>query len=283
VSTRLDVPALDYVADEIRKIPAFFRRDILTMFSYKFGLFGDWLNMVLQIVIFYMVGSMVSETSLPRFGGGQVSYIEFAAVGIAITSFLQIGLTRVLGVVRNEQLMGTLEYLLTTPTSATVIQLGSVVYDIIYIPIRTVIFLALASTVFGVDLHARGIGPTVVIVVAFVPFVWGAGMISAAAVLTLRRGASVIGFLITLMAIGSNTYVPIDRIPAVIRPFAELNPVSVALDAARHALLGTADWAATLTTAAKLLPMSIASVALGVVAFRLAMRRERRLGTLGLY
>jgi hypothetical protein len=34
---------------------------------------------------------------------------------------------------------------------------------------------------------------------------------------------------------------------------------------------------------AKLVPMSGITLLLGLLAFRLAMRRERRLGTLGLY
>jgi ABC-2 type transport system permease protein len=282
-SRDLDSTIGGYVLEEMRKVPAFFRRDMLTMFSYKFGLIGDWLNMATQIVIFYLVGGMVTNTNLPNFGRGTVSYIEFAAVGIAIMSFLQIGLTRVLTVIRNEQLMGTLEYLLTTPTSPTVLQLGSVMYDLIYIPIRTVIFLGLASFLFGVDLNARGIGPTLLVVMVFIPFVWGIGMVSAAAVLTVRRGAGVIAFGITLMALGSNTYVPIERMPGFLRPLAEANPISLALDAAREALLGTAGWAETASSIAALVPISLGAVLIGVLAFRFAMRWERKRGTLGLY
>jgi hypothetical protein len=33
----------------------------------------------------------------------------------------------------------------------------------------------------------------------------------------------------------------------------------------------------------ELLPLAIVAMALGTIAFRLALRRERRLGTLGLY
>jgi hypothetical protein len=51
----------------------------------------------------------------------------------------------------------------------------------------------------------------------------------------------------------------------------------------REPLLGTVDWAETFQRLLVLAPMSAVSLAAGLVAFRLALGRERRRGTLGLY
>jgi hypothetical protein len=51
----------------------------------------------------------------------------------------------------------------------------------------------------------------------------------------------------------------------------------------RDSLLGDASLRSVLPTVALLIPCSLASLALGLGAFRLAVRRERRRGTLGLY
>jgi hypothetical protein len=51
----------------------------------------------------------------------------------------------------------------------------------------------------------------------------------------------------------------------------------------REPLLGTVDWAETLQHLIVLTPMSAVSLAVGIVAFRLGLQRERRRGTLGLY
>ena len=51
----------------------------------------------------------------------------------------------------------------------------------------------------------------------------------------------------------------------------------------RAQLIGDAGWHDALVTIAKLVPLSGITLLLGLYAFRLAMRRERRLGTLGLY
>jgi ABC-2 type transport system permease protein len=269
--------------EEVRKTLAFVRRDFLIAWSYRTAFFSDWLNLFFQIALFSFVGYLVDPALLPSYGGGQVSYVEFVAVGIAVTSFLQIGLSRVVTVIRNEQLMGTLESLLLTPTAPTTLQLGSVMYDIIYIPIRTFVFLALTSLVLGASFDASGLLPAAAILVAFIPVVWGLGMISAAGVVVFRRGLGVVGILTVLLTMTSSTYVPLDAFPAWLQTLARLNPVTLTLTGARDALLGGAGWAEILPTFEVLVPTAAATIALGVVAFRLALRNERRRGTLGLY
>jgi hypothetical protein len=51
----------------------------------------------------------------------------------------------------------------------------------------------------------------------------------------------------------------------------------------RDALLGGQGWAAAGDNLIALLPVAAASLAAGVYAFRLAVRRERRRGPLGVY
>jgi len=64
---------------------------------------------------------------------------------------------------------------------------------------------------------------------------------------------------------------------------AKLNPIAIAITGMRAQLIGDAGWHDALVTMAKLVPFSAITLLLGLYAFRLAMRRERRLGTLGLY
>ena len=99
--------------EEVRKIPAFFRRDWLTMWRYRFALFGDLLNLIVGVVIFYFVSKLIPPANLPRFGGVQPNYMEFVVTGIVPTAFLALGISGVVAVMRQEQFMGTLEPLLT--------------------------------------------------------------------------------------------------------------------------------------------------------------------------
>lgn len=269
---------------EARKIPAFFRRDLLVMWSYRLAFFMGWGTLLAQVLMFSFVGRMVDPSVLPSFGGTQTTYLDFVAVGMAVTSFMAISLNRVSGALRNEQLMGTLESLLMTPTSALTVQLGSVVYDLAFVPLQTALFLALATAVAGLNLAPAGILPAAGVLLVFVPFMWGLGMVAAAGVLTFRRGASAINVGAALLFISSGTFFPVELFPTWLANLTrDWNPITVALYGMREALLGGGGWRAVVPALLFLLPAAAVSITVGVLAFHWALQRERRKGTLGLY
>ena len=271
------------LAVELRKLPAFVRRDFLVAWSYRLSFVSDIVNLVGQIVVFYFVGQLVDPSALPTYGGTEVTYLEFAAIGIVVGLFIQFGLDRVSAAMRGEQLMGTLESVLVTPTSPATIQLGSVAFDLVYVPLRTAAFLGGITLAFGLHFSAAGLFPALLLLVAFIPFVWGLGVLTAAMLLTFRRGGSFVGLGVVVLGLLSGVYFPLDLLPGWLTPIAEGNPVALAIEGMRDALLGGATLADVGTTVLLLVPVSAVSLAIGFGAFRLAVRRERRLGTLGLY
>ena len=283
----IDVPAeegrLSVLLGEAIKLPAFARRDMIVAWSYRFAFFSDAFSLILQAFLFYFVGLLVDDSKLPEYGGSQVSYMEFVAVGIALAAFVQIGLGRISAAMRQEQMIGTLESILLTPTSPATIQLGSVVYDLIYVPLRTAIYLVAIAIGFGLHFNLDGLLPALIVLVAFVPFVWGLGLISAAGTLTFRGGSAGVGFAVAIMTLASGAYFPLELLPGWLSALAVLNPMAIAIEGMREPLLGTASWSQTVDAVLVLVPLAIVSLLAGVFAFRQALRRERRLGTLGLY
>ncbi len=269
--------------EEIRKLPAFFRRDLLVTWSYRLAFFTDWINLLAQVIVFFFVSDLIDPSKVPSYGGEQASYMQFVVIGIAVTSFMQVSLARVTTAIRTEQLQGTLETLLLTPTAPATFQLGSALYEIAYVPIRVILFLAFAAALFGVHFTIQGLPEAVAVLVVFVPFVWGLGVVSAAATVTYRRGTSLVGLAASVLTITSGAYFPVTVLPDWAQKLARLNPITLALSAIRDALLGGAGWAQTLPAIAILAPVAAITLGFGVWAFRAALRRERRLGTLGLY
>lgn len=266
---------------EVRKLPAFLRRDFLVAWSYRANFVTDWVGLFVQAFLFSYIGKLVDPDALPTYGGTQASYIEFVAVGISISVFVQLGLRSVSAGLRQEQLIGTLESLLMTPTATTTIQLGAVMYQLVYVPIRTAAFLFLMTVIAGADFHASGLLPAMALLIAFIPFIWGLGVASAGAVLTFRRGAGAFAFGAGLLAIGSGAYFPLELLPHWLETIAKLNPMAIAIHGMREALIGgSVDVGADI---AVLVPVSVVTLGLGVLVFRRAVRRELRRGTLGLY
>ncbi len=268
---------------ELRKLSAFLRRDFLVAWSYRLSFLTSLLSLVGAAFIFYFVGLMVDPTKLPEVAGTQVSYLEFAAVGMALSGVIHLGLERVSTAMRSEQLMGTLESLLSTPTSHATVQIGSVLFDFLFIPVRMGIFLAALMVAFGVQLQVGAVPQTLLLLLVFVPFVWGLGVLAAAMTLTFRRGGGVVAMAVLGVTLVSGVYFPVGLLPGWLQSVAQASPIAVTVTAMRDALLGGAGWGEIAPKALLILPASLVSVALGTVAFRLALRRERRLGTLGTY
>jgi ABC-2 type transport system permease protein len=273
---------LSPVLSETAKLTAFLRRDFLEAWSYRAAFLTDAINLALQALLFFYIGRIVDPSALPTFGGEQVSYFEFVLVGIAVSMVVGVGLFRAAAAFRNEQLMGTLEVLLMTPTTAATIQLGSVVYDVVYVPLRTGLFFVAVALTAEVEINTGGMLPALVTLVFFIPFVWGLGILYAASTVTFKViGGG--GFVVSILTITSGAYFPLSVFPEWLQTLSELNPMTLAIEAMRESLLGDGGWSDVSTALLVLAPSSLATLALGIVAFRAALLRERRRGTLGLY
>jgi len=211
---------------EAFKLGAFLRRDLLVRLSYRGAIVSDWINLFAQALVFSFVSKLVHPIHIN--GGGRTSYIAFVTVGIAVAGFMAVGLARLVSAIQQEQSLGTLESLMVTPTTSSVVLLGSVIYDLIYVPFRTVIFLIIVSLVFNVSFAASGYIPALLILAAFIPFVWGLGSIASAGVLTFRRGSGAIGFLAFALTFTSGAYFPLALFPSWVAPLASINPIRIA-------------------------------------------------------
>jgi len=271
------------VAAELVKLPAFLRRDFLVAWSYRLAFFSDFVGLATQMLVFAFIGRLVADDRLPSFNGAEVSYVEFVAIGLVVNLFVQIALTRTATAIRTEQMIGTLEALLMTPTAAATVQLGSAVFDLVYVPLRTAIFLGFLSLVVGLDLESAGILPSAAVLLAFIPFVWGLGLAAAGAILTFRRGAGGMMLGATLLGLASGAFFPLSLLPHWIATLAEYNPLAIAIQGMREALLGGTGWSEVGGHVLLLVPASALSLVCGALLFRLALGRERRRGTLGLY
>ena len=271
------------VAAEAAKLPAFVRRDWKIALSYRAIFVGEAMGLAGQIVVFYFIAQLIDPGQLPTYGGKTPTYLAFVVVGLVINLTAGVLLHQVAAQLRQEQLMGTLDALMSTPTSGATLQIGSVAYTLLFVPIRAAILIGAIAIGFGLDLEPNGLGPTLMLLVAFLPFTWGIGLGSAAVVVTFRRGAGATGLLLTMLGLISGAVFPIALLPPLLQTIAEWNPFALAIDGVREALIGGTGWGPALDAMVRLVPLSFASLAIGILSFKAAIGRERRRGTLGHY
>jgi ABC-2 type transport system permease protein len=268
---------------EVRKVPAFLRRDLLVMLSYRVAFVGDVLAIAVQAATFGFVAKLVDPATLPAYNGVEIGYFEFVMVGVVIATVSGLLLQKVSTAIRQEQMIGTLEALLVTPTSPTTVQAGSAAFDLLFIPFRMAALLLTVALTLGLGFELSGVLPSLVLLVGFVPFVWGLGLAAAAAIVTFRRGGGVVGLAMGVLGLVSGAFFPLALLPGWLEALAEANPVAIAMEGTREALIGGAGWEGIGSALLVLVPLSSAALFAGVAAFRAALAREHRRGTLGLY
>jgi ABC-2 type transport system permease protein len=268
---------------ELAKVASFMRRDFHIARSYRMAAAVGVFGLAAQAIVFSFISKLVDPSRLPMYGGTRASYLEFVSIGIVFNMVVLLMLGQVATAIRTEQLMGTLESLLVTPTRIGTIQAGSAAFELLWVPIRFGLFLGAIALAFGLDLHRSGILPSIVVLAAFLPFLWGLGLMSAGGILTFRRGVGMMAVGATILGLASGAFFPVALLPHWLAEIARLNPLAIAIEGVRQALIGGMGWSPVASDLARLAPLSIMALAAGVFAFRLALKRERRLGTLGLY
>ena len=271
------------VVNEAAKLSAFARRDLKIMLSYRVAAVAGFVGLAAQALVFSFIGKLVDPSRLPSYGATHTTYMAFVTIGIGLNMVVLLMLHQVATAMRTEQMIGTLESLLATPTAVSTLQAGSAVFELLYVPIRFGLFVGVVGLVFGLHFHPSGILPSLVVLIAFLPFVWGLGLISAGAIITFRRGSGALMIGGTVLGLSSGAFFPLALLPQWLQTIAAANPLAIAIRALREALIGGLGWRSIAPDLPELAVLSIIALAAGMLAFQFALKRERRNGTLGLY
>jgi ABC-2 type transport system permease protein len=263
-------------------VAAFLRRDFREALTYKFSFLSSVTGILLSSATFYFVAKLVPAgvPSLGPFGG---DYFSFAVVGVAFAGLLGMFQEGLAAVVRSAQLSGTLEALLVTPAGVPTILFGSSLYSLVFQVFRTVLHLGVALAFFGLTLgRVNGAGVLAVGVLTILCFL-SVGVLSASFILVYKTGNPFSWVLGSVSGVLGGVVFPVALLPPWIRWVSSLLPVTYALDGMRKSLLASASFAEVLPDVAALAAFDALLLPLSVVAFRLAVRKAKKDGTLSHY
>jgi ABC-2 type transport system permease protein len=232
----------------------------------------------MNLIIFYFISKTVDLRSDSLQGAS--TYFAFALAGIVLTMVMQtatIGLARR---IREEQLTGTLEVLVTQPITSVEMALGLTGFPFLFSVLRVSFYLLFAAFFLNLDVsHTSYLGLALILVASGAALA-GIGIILGGVVLVLKQGeilASLVTFGFGLL---SGALFPRTLLPEWLQRVGDLLPTRFALEGMRSALFEGDHWEgdliALVVTAAVLVPAS-------VVLFSLALRAVRRAGSLTQY
>jgi ABC-2 type transport system permease protein/oleandomycin transport system permease protein len=209
------------------------------------------------------------------FGGaidtGRVSYVDYLLPGIIVMTVVFGSLTTGLGLTE-DLAAGVVDRFRSLPMARSAVLLGRTGADLVTNTITLLVMLAI-----GLAVGFRPTQPVYDVVLALVlvlGFAFVFSWISAFVGLAVRdpETAQSIGFIwVFPLVFASSAFVPADSMPGAVRAFAEVNPVTLVVDASRALMIG--DGAAlgpALGTLAWLAGLLLVFIPLSVRAFRKA-------------
>ncbi len=270
----------------LRKPMALLKKDFLLEISYRFSFFLQFGGIFFSVVMFYFVSVLIGESptvqnSLSRYGG---DYFSFVLIGIAFSNFLSVGLGSFSTNIRGEQMMGTMEAMLVTPTRLPTIIISSSQWSFAFTSLRVAVYLILGAIFFGVDFSKADVLPALAALLLTVIAFSSLGIISASFIMIFKRGDPIAWVISTSSTLVGGVYYPISILPDWLQSFSYLFPITYALDAIRLALLqGEGYSSAVGRDLTALIIFSLVTLPISLLVSRYAVARAKKDGSLAYY
>jgi ABC-2 type transport system permease protein len=262
---------------------AFIRKDVIGEMSYKFGFALQLFGVFFRILMFYFLAKLFGGAVVPYLEPYGGDYFAFVLIGIAFSNYLWVGLKGFSDSIRNEQMMGTMEAMLVTPTKISTIIISSSLWKFIFTSFRVLIYLLLGVFIFGVNMgDANLLAGFIILLLTIISFS-SFGIISASFIMIFKKGDPINWLFNSLSSLLGGVYYPIAVLPGWLQTFSHLLPITYSLRGMRHALLQGYSLDALAPDIFALVMFCIVLLPSSILAFKYAVKRAKMDGSLSHY
>lgn len=262
---------------------AFVRRDFRIESGYQAAFIMGLVESIMLLVILHFIGRLVpvrASASLSKYGRG---YFPFALIGVAFARYFDVMLRMFSESIRTAQVTGCLEAMLSSQTGPITVVMMSSFYSLLSGGLQLLLILAGGVLLFGVDLREMNVLATVLVLLFSIAIFMAFGIVSASAIVWLKKGDPITWVLGGMGSILGGAYFPIDVMPGWMQKLSYIIPIRYSLEALRATMLRGANLVAVARPIETLLCISAILLPLSAALFTAAVRKGRREGTLMQY
>jgi ABC-2 type transport system permease protein len=234
---------------------------------------------IMLLVFFYFLGQLISSSGSPALGR-YGSYFPFAIVGLAFARYFDLTLRMFSESIRLAQVTGCLEAMLSSQTSCVTVVLMSSLYGLISGAVQLCIIFVAGVCLFRLDLSHMNVAATLLIFLLSITTFVAFGVLSAAAIVWLKKGDPITWIFGGFGSIVGGAYFPIDVMPAALRKVSLVIPIRYSLDALRLTMLKGYSLSMVAKPVLTLSAMALVLLPASLSLFAGAIRKGRREGTL---
>lgn len=266
----------------MRSIIALTRASWLSAISYRLGTVFSFVSLLAGVIPIFFISKAVQTVAAESIRAEGGDYFGFVIVGLASVYVLSTAVTAIPSALAGSIGSGTFESLTVTRTSLPTLLIGMSTYPLLFSLTRAVVLL-IGAAALGVNVVWSAI-PFVTMIVMLTILAYGAlGLFAAAFILVFRTAGPLTTAITAGSALLGGVYYSTAVIPGWIHGLSSIVPLTYALRSTRMLLLGGAPLSAVASDVAILAIIGVSSLALGSVAFGLALQHARKSGTLSQY
>lgn len=262
------------------KMWAFVKRDFIEETSYRLAFVLQVFGLLLSVSAFFFVTKMI-DPDTPGLDG--IDPFPWMLLGISFQYYFSTALYAFASRIRDEQVLGTLEAMLVSPTPTSVVVFASATWDFLWGGLRVILYLVIAKLVFGIPLHFEGLGPLVVGIALTLLSSAGIGILSASFILYFKRGDPINMVISGLTMFFGSVVFPVQQLPQVLQPISQFLPITWSLKVVRGALLKGLGFAELSGELLRLAALTVVLLPAGLFLARIAIRKAKQEGSLVKY
>lgn len=221
----------------MNRLIAFFERDVRLALAYPYGLVMPFASIVATVAGFAYLSRLVDPHAHLSTAHESLDYFTYVVLNLSFMLLLNGALQAVAGAIRRDQVAGTLEAVLTTPTSLGHMLLGSTLWPVVFAALQAAAYLA-CGVAFGLRLHAFNAVVFLLTLLLSMACMVALGALGAAVVIRYKQNSPSSLLVGSAAAMLSGALFPIALMPPVLRDISWMLPLTHALAGFRAALSG---------------------------------------------
>ena len=269
------------VADALSKTGAIFVRDARVALSYPAYFHSQWVAIFVEVTIAYYLSMIVSPSRAFGANGHAGSYFTYLVVSFAFVTFQNNAMLSFAENIREGQTTGTLEAVLATPTSLSLIILSTGLWSFALTLGRVVAYFVLALF-FGLNLHHMNWTTAGVFLLLTMLSVSPIGVLAAAATMVFKKTGPLAFSVNSATSLFGGVYLPLAKLPLALQVIGWMLPITHALNGIRAAIYGSTLWDLRVEVL-WLLGLTAVLMPSSLYIFARTVARGRHDGTLGQY
>src|SRR3989338_10887649 len=127
----------------LKRLLALIKKDFLVESSYKFAFLSNILGVFVSVLSYFFIDKLFGQKMVSHLEEFGVNYFSYVLLSMAFFSYIGVGLGSFSSRISAEQMQGTLESVLLTPTKISTILLSLALWNLLFATVNMGIYIVL--------------------------------------------------------------------------------------------------------------------------------------------